>query len=246
MSVKQKEKIGIIGMGRFGKVLADILSDDYLISAFDPNVSEAIYGVQWVSLEEVLKEKTIFIAVPIREFKSLVTKMAPHVSAGTTVLDVCSVKVYPVTVMKEHLPEDVGIIGTHPLFGPDSINKPAGHNVVMTKTRDVNDVFDKWKAYFESKAFTVLEMTPEEHDRGAAKTQGITHFIGRALRDAGIESTKMDTLGFKDLVDVIDQTCNDSWELFMDLQNFNPYTMRVIDTVEKSIKQIKNKIIDRD
>ncbi len=233
-------------MGRFGRVLADIFADDFSIEAYDPNVSDEIFGVNWVSMEKVIKNKVVFIAVPIREFKTLITQIAPLAKQGTTFFDVCSVKVYPVTVMKEHLPEDIGIIGTHPLFGPDSINRPNGHNLVMTKVRDRHTVFDHWKTYFESKAFTVLEMSAEEHDRGAAKTQGITHLIGRVLRDAGIESTNMDTLGFKDLVDVIDQTCNDSWELFMDLQNFNPYTMNIIDTLERSLFKIKNKIIERD
>ncbi len=237
--------VGIIGFGRFGKVLGQILSDDFTVSAYDISASEDQIGVKLVDLPTLLREKTIFIAVPIRTFKALITEIADQLEPGTTVLDVCSVKVYPVTVMSEHLPEQIGIIATHPLFGPDSVNKPNGLKMMMHPTRDIHRQFDFWKKYFTSKAIQVLEMTPEQHDRLAARTQGITHFIGRVLRDAGVEPTEIDTLGFRDLLDVIEQTCNDSWELFIDLQNFNPYTMDMIRKLENAISVTRGKILKR-
>ncbi len=246
MTKTNKPSVGIIGLGRFGKVLADILSDDFSILAYDPKVDEKIYGVTWAALEEVCRQPSLFIAVPIRRFKDVIREITTLVPPGITVLDVCSVKVYPVTVMSEHLPREVGIIGTHPLFGPDSIHHPTGHTMVMTNVRTTGEIFTFWQEYFTKKAISVLELSPEEHDRKAARTQGITHFIGRVIREAGIESTDMDTLGFQDLMAVVDQTCHDSWELFMDLQNYNPYTLTVIDNLEKSIAKVRQKIIQRD
>ena len=117
---------------------------------------------------------------------------------------------------------------------------------MMNSTREVHGKFSFWKQYFESKAIKVVEMTPEEHDRLAAKTQGITHFIGRVLKDAGIGVTQIDTLGFKELLAVIDQTCYDSWDLFTDLQNYNPYTTSMIETLESAVKNVRSKILRRD
>mgnify|MGYP001215492110 FL=1 len=78
----------------------------------------------------------------------------------------------------------------------------------------------------------------------AASSQGVTHFIGRVLNEAGVVSTKINTLGFNDLLGVIEQTCNDSWDLFRDLQKYNPYTNEMIDrlveTMGKLHKQIKD------
>jgi prephenate dehydrogenase len=240
------DSVGLIGYGRFGRILGQLLTDDFRVKAYDLQPREAQVGVELVDLETVLWEKTLFLAVPIRTFKRVVTDIAPRLQPGTTVLDVCSVKVYPVTVMQEHLAEPIGIIATHPLFGPDSFHRPNGLKMVMHRTRDVHHRFDFWKSFFESKAIQVLEMTPEEHDRLAARTQGITHFIGRVLRDAGVEATAIDTLGFRDLLDVIEQTCNDSWELFIDLQNFNPYTMGMIRKLEASIAATRQKILQRE
>lgn len=237
--------VGIIGFGRFGRILGKILSDDYKVKAYDILPQKYQHGVELTDLDTVLKEKSIFIAVPIRSFKDLILDIAPRLSEGVTVLDVCSVKVYPTTVMIEGLPENIGIISTHPLFGPDSITRPNGLTIMMNPTRDVCNKYPYWKEYFESKAIKVVEMTPEEHDRIAAKTQGVTHFIGRVLREGGIQNTEIDTLGFRELLAVIDQTCNDSWELFIDLQNYNPYTLHMIKELESAIQTIRGKILRR-
>lgn len=242
----RNRKVSILGMGRFGKILAGFLGDEYQVSGYDPKGSGYPPNVAGVSLEEAVQASTIFVAVPIRDFKHVINSIAPLVKSGTTVIDVCSVKVYPVTVMLEHLPPDVGIIGTHPLFGPDSLNNPSGLKMMLTPARDIYRVEDHWTKFFESHAIKVTKMTPEQHDRLAAGTQGITHFIGRILKEAGIRESEIDTLGFQTLLRVIDQTCNDSWELFLDLQNFNPYTMNTIDTLEASIDTIRAKIIQRE
>ncbi len=238
--------VGIIGFGRFGRVLGKILSDDFTIRAYDPEKQKEQYGVEFTGLETVLQEKTIFIAVPIHVFKNLIDDIADKLAPGTTVIDVCSVKVYPVTVMQEHLDKQIGIIATHPLFGPDSIDNPDGLKLMIHNVRDVNGSYDQWKKYFASKALHIIEMKPEQHDRLAAETQGITHFMGRVLREAGIRPTDIDTLGFQELTHVIDQTCNDSWDLFLDLQNFNPYTLSVIQKLETAIGTVRAKILKRE
>ena len=67
-------------------------------------------------------------------------------------------------------------------------------------------------------------MSAEQHDREASYTQGITHFIGRVLGELKLESSDIATTGYRDLLDIVRQTCNDPWRLFIDLQKYNPYT----------------------
>ncbi|MFQ6613759.1 MAG: prephenate dehydrogenase/arogenate dehydrogenase family protein [Fidelibacterota bacterium] len=238
------DSVGIIGWGRFGRLLGEILKNDYELKVYDQNPTSSD-ETSFVSWDEIIREKTLFLCVPIREFKSLVKELALQLTGEVTVLDVCSVKVYPVTVMLDHLPDSVGIIATHPLFGPDSWNAPVPHRLVMHRTRDCYHQFDRWENYFRSQNMEVLDLSPEEHDLLAARTQGLTHFIGRVLRDAEVTATEIDTLGFSDLLQVVDQTCNDSWELFLDLQNFNPFTMGMIHRMETSMAHIRQRILDR-
>tara|TARA_B100000315_G_scaffold260900_1_gene327033 strand:+ start:1613 stop:2338 length:726 start_codon:yes stop_codon:yes gene_type:complete len=238
--------IGLIGFGRFGKIWFEMLCDDFNIKVYDPTQQTSGNNVDFADITTVAQQNTVFVAVPIRDFKDVILEISPLISKNTTVIDVCSVKVYPVTVMTEALPDSAGIIATHPLFGPDSISSGDNLRIMMNETRDSMGQFENWKNYFESKSINVIEMSPEEHDRAAAKTQGVTHFIGRVLRDVGVVQNEVETLGFRDLLEVIDQTCNDSWDLFTDLENYNPYTFEMIKQLESSIDKIRSKILRRE
>ncbi|MDP6991771.1 MAG: prephenate dehydrogenase [Candidatus Marinimicrobia bacterium] len=168
--------VGIIGFGRFGKVLANILQKGFSIKAYDPKPSDAFPGVSFTDLETVLKEKVVFIAVPIRHFESVIQEIAPNLSEGTTVLDVCSVKKHPAEIMEANLPDHVGIISTHPMFGPDSFLSNNRLKMMMNNTRDAHDQFEFWRRFFTDQGIQVMEMSPDQHDQLAAKTQGVTHF----------------------------------------------------------------------
>ena len=127
-------RFGIIGFGRFGSVLADILSSKNEIVIHDPNRSSKNF--QNVSLLEVVRCEMLFIAVPIREFESVIKSLQKYKLQNTTIIDVCSVKIYPVEVMKKYLPDNLGIIATHPMFGPDSYSPFRELKMVMHSVRD--------------------------------------------------------------------------------------------------------------
>jgi len=147
-----------------------------------------------------------------------------------------------VNIKQQYLPNDINIIATHPLFGPDSIENDHPLKMMMHKVRDTNKHYEYWKNYFSSKNIDLLEMTPEAHDRQAAKSQGITHFIGRTLEALHAKPTDIDTVGYQALLKVMQQTCHDSWELFMDLQKYNPYTKEAIDSLQTAVNHLRDKI----
>ena len=232
--------VGIIGFGRFGKVLANILQKGFSIKAYDPRPTGAFSGVEFTDFDSLLKEKVIFIAVPIRHFESVIQEIAPKLSEGTTIIDVCSVKKYPYEIMEANLPEHVGIIATHPMFGPDSFMSNNRLKMMMDNTRDTCDQFNFWRQFFTDQDIQVMEMSPDQHDQMAAKTQGVTHFLGRMLKEFGIRKTAIDTQGFRDLLDLVDQTCNDTWELYTDLQLYNPYTDDMINKLKLATESLGN------
>tara|TARA_B110000438_G_scaffold34169_1_gene34020 strand:+ start:4418 stop:5155 length:738 start_codon:yes stop_codon:yes gene_type:complete len=239
--------IGIIGFGRFGKILANILQKGFRIKAYDPAPVNSFPNVELVDQTTVLKEEIIFIAVPIRHFKSVITEISPRLNNCQTIIDVCSVKKYPAEVMEKYLPKQTGIITTHPMFGPDSFLSNNRLKMMMHSTRDTNEQYSFWKRFFIDQGIQVMEMSPDEHDRLAAKTQGITHFLGRMLKEFGIKKTSIDTQGFRDLLDLVSQTCNDTWELYTDLQLYNPYTEEMItklknstESLDRQLKELQN------
>ena len=229
-------KVSIIGFGRFGTMLHQLLIKGFEVDVFDIDpINQS--DINFVSLEDVLKNGTIFVAVPIRDFEGLMDSLSGKISGKKTIIDVCSVKVHPKQAMLDHLPSEVDIIATHPLFGPDSLQE-RGSVMMMEKVRDIHDRYEFWKAYFESQNIIIEEISSEEHDMMAARSQGLTHLVGRVIDDFGTQQTSIDTVGYKALHKLVNQTCNDSWELFEDIQKYNPYTQKMIVELNESFKKI--------
>ena len=235
-------RVSIIGFGRFGAMLHSLLSKGFEVDVFDKNSIDNS-DVNEVSLEDALQNETIFIAVPIRDFENLVKDISKKISSGKTVIDVCSVKVFPKKVMLDNLSKETDIIATHPLFGPDSL-KDSGSVMTMESVRNTFGRYDFWKNYFESQNISIEEISAEEHDMMAARSQGLTHFVGRVIDDFGTNQTRIDTEGYKALHKLVNQTCNDTWELFEDIQNFNPFTEKMISELNESFEKI-SEIIEK-
>ena len=235
-------RVSIIGFGRFGAMLHSLLSKGFVVDVFDKNSIDNS-DVNEVSLEDALQNETIFIAVPIRDFENLVKDISKKISSGKTVIDVCSVKVFPKKVMLDNLSNETDIIATHPLFGPDSL-KDSGSVMTMESVRNTLGRYDFWKNYFESQNISIEEISAEEHDMMAARSQGLTHFVGRVIDDFGTNQTRIDTEGYKALHKLVNQTCNDTWELFEDIQNFNPFTEKMISELNESFEKI-SEIIEK-
>ena len=234
-------KVSIIGFGRFGNLLYELLQKGFEIDVFDIDPSNQTESVDFIPLEDVLKNDTIFLAVPIRDFEELMKDLSTKIQGNKTVIDVCSVKVHPKNMMLEHLSDEVDIIATHPLFGPDSFQE-RGSVMMMEKVRDQHGRYDFWKSYFGSQNIIIEEITADQHDMMAAKSQGLTHLIGRVIDDFGTQKTNIDTVGYQALHKLVNQTCNDSWELFEDIQKFNPYTESMITDLNQSFKKIVNSL----
>ena len=235
-------KVSIIGYGRFGAMLHALLSKGFEVDVYDKkqiNNSD----VNEVSLKDALKNETIFIAVPIRDFESLIHEIKNDIRGNKTVIDVCSVKVFPKNVMTQNLSAEIDIIATHPLFGPDSL-KDSGSVMTMESVRDSYGRFEFWKNYFDSQSITIEEISAEEHDMMAARSQGLTHSVGRVIDDFGTDQTRIDTEGYKALHKLVNQTCNDSWELFEDIQSYNPFTQKMVSELSESFKKI-NEILKK-
>ena len=223
-------------------MLHSLLSKGFEVDVFDKNSIDNS-DVNEVSLEDALQNEIIFIAVPIRDFENLVKDISKKISSGKTVIDVCSVKVFPKKVMLDNLSNETDISATHPLFGPDSL-KDSGSVMTMESVRNTFGRYDFWKNYFESQNILIEEISAEEHDMMAARSQGLTHFVGRVIDDFGTNQTRIDTEGYKALHKLVNQTCNDTWELFEDIQNFNPFTEKMISELNESFEKI-SEIIEK-
>jgi prephenate dehydrogenase len=239
-----EKNLGVYGLGRFGRFYAELLSRYAEVTAFSRNPErQAPRGVRRVGEGELYDQPVIILCVAISGLPEVLQRMAQKLKPGTLVMDTCSVKSMPARWMEEMLPPEVKILATHPMFGPDSARRGLeGLPMILHPVRLDSQELETWRFFFRSIGLSVQLMEPELHDRQAAFTQGLTHYLGRVLEKLELEPSLIASLGYRKLLEIIEQTCNDSWQLFYDLQQYNPYTREMRDRLAASLHQIKERL----
>lgn len=243
VSAPQK-KLGIYGLGRFGRFYAELLSRHAEIKAYSRNPDAPLpAGVRRVDEAQLCEQPVIILCVAISALPDVLHRLASKVKPGTLIMDTCSVKSMPVKWMEQLLPAEVKILATHPMFGPDSASGGIeGLPMILHPVRLGSSELEQWRRFFEGIGLSVQLMEPALHDRQAAFTQGLTHYLGRVLAELELEPSQIASLGYRKLLEIIEQTCNDSWQLFYDLQQYNPYTREMRERLAASLKRVKNRL----
>lgn len=227
----QHMKIGIIGFGAFGQLIARHLNPYFQLYAYDPAAdlerAALMHGVTLTSLEKVALCEIVILATPVATLERVVAMIAPHLRPGTLVLDVGSVKVGPADIMRRGLPAHVDIVATHPLFGPQSARDGiAGLKIAVCPVRGTR--FHRVAAFLKRKlALDVIITTPEDHDREAAMVQGLTHLIAKVLVQMEPLPTRMTTKSFDLLMQAVGMVRHDAPEVFQAIEHANPYAPQV-------------------
>lgn len=235
-------KIAIIGFGRFGKVFAELLLPHGEVVVVSSKKIEDDRFSQ-VELSEISDCDWVIPCTPISTLERFLKEIAPHLKKGALVMDVCSVKVYPCQWLTSVIPPDNEVIGTHPMFGPDSVrNGLEGLQMVVCPLRQSSETLDKVKSLFGGMGLKIIETTPEDHDRQAARSLSLVHFIGRGLGEMKIAKQEIMTLGFERLLTVNETVNNDTWQLFLDIQKYNPYAKEERERFREALDVIEGKI----
>lgn len=235
-------KVAVYGLGRFGSFWAECLyKAGCEVIAYSRSFHPLPEGVKRAEEDEVLTAPVLFFCVTISAFEDVLKKVGRRIGKDTIVMDTCSVKILPAKWMKENIPSDRTIIATHPMFGPDSgRNGVSGLPLVMCPVSQKNEKYEMMKSFFASMGLDVLEMSAEKHDEEAAYSQGVTHFVGRTLSQMGMKPTPIATQGYRNLMTIVEQTCNDPIQLFYDLQRYNPYAKEMRLSLQVAIEKVLN------
>jgi prephenate dehydrogenase len=218
--------IGIVGFGAFGQLIARHLAPRAPLVVFDPvqpPLPEWPDGAVAMDARGVAGCDIVILAVPVDRMSAAIAELKPHLRAGTVVIDVGSVKIEPVGIMLAELPGDVEIIGSHPLFGPQSArNGIAGLKIVLCPVRG-----DSWRriAAFLRRvlALDVILTTPDTHDRDMAMVQGLTHLVAKILVRMEPMPGRMTTKSFELLMQATEMVRHDAPGVFHAIERANPH-----------------------
>ena len=167
---------------------------------------------------------------------------------STLFVDVLSVKEFPRSLFLQLLPQDFDILCTHPMFGPDSGKAGwGGLPFVFDKVRVGSDParvtrVEAFLDVFRAAGCRMVEMNCAEHDRHAAGSQFITHMMGRVLEKLGLENTPINTKGYESLLNLVDNTARDSFELFYGLFLYNKNAMEQLERMDWAFEMVKKQL----
>ena len=252
--MNQKLNIGIIGFGRFGQFLAKTLSKYHNLYSYSRSNYEEISNKMKIpftcSLGDFLLNKLdiIILSVSILSMSSIIDQLLlyKHLLKDILIIDVMSVKVYPVEQLKRLAIEEnnIDILATHPMFGPDSgyhnwINLPFVYYPIRIHNKNRYNLFID---IFYKEQCKMIMLDPYKHDQFAAKSQFITHLTGRLLKELDLQQTPINTVGYETLLKLVDNTCHDSFDLFKGLYTHNNESKVWLTKIKDSINDIEKQL----
>ncbi len=243
---------GIIGFGRFGKLWAEALSKfgEVLIYDKSTKIIRENSKIKLVSVEQVCKAPILFLLVPISQMENCCQQIKKYLLPQTLVVDCCSVKMFPAKILKKIFKKNQPLIATHPLFGPDSAKRNGGTinglKIVVCQLRVNSEQRKSFIDLLTNLKLKVIQTTPRDHDQQMAFSQSLVHFMGRGLANLHLKPQEISTPDFVILLNMNDMVVNDTKQLFMDMQRFNPFAKKVrrklilgLNKLEKEISYAK-------
>ena len=188
----------------------------------------------------ILSTEQVLRSLPVQRLKR-----------STLFVDVLSVKEFPRSLFLQNLPLDFDVLCTHPMFGPESgKNGWNGLPFVYDKVRVGSDESrasrcNRFLDIFAREGCRMVEMSCADHDRHAAGSQFITHTMGRVLEKLGLKSTPINTKGYETLLNLVENTAGDSFDLYYGLFMYNVNAMEQLERLDHSFESLKKQLFGR-
>jgi chorismate mutase/prephenate dehydrogenase len=225
LDIEPKTVAIIGGKGAMGGLFARLFAD------LGHAVMVADVDTQLSSEEAASVADVVLISVPIDATEPVIQTIGPLVREDALLMDVTSIKTAPLAAMLAST--RASVVGTHPLFGP-GVHSVQGQRIVLTPGRG-----DEWlgwlKQMLHARGLTIMESTPEEHDRAMAIVQVLVHFatevMGGTLAKLGTPIDR--TLAFTSPIYLMEllmtaRHFGQSPELYASIQMSNPQTAEVL------------------
>ncbi|MDR0362299.1 MAG: prephenate dehydrogenase/arogenate dehydrogenase family protein [Planctomycetota bacterium] len=239
------KSLGIVGFGAFGCFMAAHLAPWFRVTAWDSADIPATALPENVTASPTIAEVAacdiVVFAVPWKSLADAAAMAAPHMKPEALALDVTSVKRGPAALLPKALPAHVDILCTHPLFGPQSgKNGISGLRMALCPVRIEKDRYYRVCDFLTDRlGLLVFKTTPDKHDREMAKVQAVTHFVSRALKEIGLEPSCMATRAYEKLQEFSSIVLSDSWDLFLTIQNGNPYAAETRRSLQREMDKLE-------
>ncbi len=250
---KDSPKISIVGgAGRMGLGIARILKGYgmrvTLCDKRENTVKEAAQklGLSWKPIGKACNESDIVIVcVTMKNVIETCQQIGTWMREGSILVEISSVKSGIADILSQTLPEQIGYVSLHPLFGPDTPSFE-GQNIIAIKTRSEKHT-ERIASFLRKKGAQVTILTVKDHDYAMAVFQVVHHFSMLSLARV-IDALTPDKLMKRELITRSLRSTLESelvilgnLPVVMEIQEANPFAEKVrrsfVEEVEKMLEE---------
>ncbi|MBA0868597.1 hypothetical protein Goshw_016027 [Gossypium schwendimanii] len=252
-------KIAIIGFGNYGQFLAKTLvSQGHIVLAHSrsdySHVAKKLGVFFFLNPHDLCEQhpEVILLCTSIISTEQVLKSLPlQRLKRSTLFVDVLSVKEFARNLLLDALPPDFDIICSHPMFGPQSAKQSCKDLFFVYEKVRIGNEFsrvqrcEQFLGIFQSEGCKMVEMSCQEHDKLAAGSQFMTHTVGRVLDMLGLESTPINTKGYETLLDLVENTCRDSFDLYYGLFLYNKSALEMVERLDLAFDALRNELFGR-
>ncbi len=240
-------KILILGAGKMGSFLADVLSSDHEVGMFevDPEKLKFTYNVVRMSDPEEIRAfnpELVINAVTVKYTIPAFKKLLPYISDTCIISDIASVK----TGLKEFYDSvKQPFASTHPMFGPtfaDLRNLSTQAAIVISESSEAGKKF--FLDLYHKLHLQVFEYTFEEHDETIAYSLSIP-FASTLVFAAVMKHQEAPGTTFRRHMDIAKGLLSEDDYLLTEIL-FNPNTPDQLAQIRKRLADLSDIIEKKD
>jgi prephenate dehydrogenase len=251
-------RIAILGAGKMGVWFAKFfLAEGYSVVVADRNKSKLSKLKTEINVETAdfanaaQNADRVLICVSINAFEDVVKTISPSIREDQVVMDICSIKDFPVKVMHKHIKTGL-VLGIHPVFGPGSKGVKNKAFILTPTTPAEKEFSETFKKWLETKQARVFVMSPKKHDELMSIVLGFPHFLGLVACDTLLEQTdypetkNVAGTTYRMLFTLAEVTAMENPDLFASLQLSLPALEKIESSFIKKAQEWLNLIKQKD
>lgn len=222
--------VGIIGFGQMGQIFFEIFSKRFTVLVFEKTRGRKID-------QSIARCDMLIFCVPISDLEQAFRDAVEFVKKQAIIMDIASVKEKPARLMKRLLPKSVSLVGSHPMFGPNSLKGSQRKNIIFCPVRISKEKFLEVEKVFTNFGFKIFTMTPKKHDLKMAKSQLLTHLFGQITKNLRIRNAVFAPLSFKLMLKAF-HMADPNAHFLREMISQNKFAPQIIRDVARQLKNI--------
>ena len=240
-------KILILGAGKMGTFLTDVLCIDHEVALFDtdPKKLRFVFNTLRLTKPEEVQEfepELMINCVTLKYTLDAFETILPYLPKSCIISDIASVK----TGLQEYY-EKCGrrYVSTHPMFGPtfatlDNLSTQSA--IIISESDHMGKAF--FKDLYQSLRLKIFEYTFDEHDETIAYSLSIP-FASTLVFASVMKHQEAPGTTFKRHMDLAKGLLSEDDFLLSEIL-FNPYTPRQVENIRKELLDLLDIIENKD